>query len=477
MLSTTIRVQLSIFAVVAVLAVAFSAVKYAGVQRYTQIGTYIVRAEFADAAGLYVNALVTYRGVDIGVVNGLSLGPSGAVAELQIGSDHRVPADSEAILRSVSAVGEQYVDLVPRTSTEPFLADGDTLGPDRTRVPIPTATVVAEINSLLQTVPTDSLRTTVDETSAALGGTGDALNRALAASAALVQNARSHLGQTVALVTTVEPVLQALSDSGPAIQSAATDLASFTDQLVMNDEQLRAVVTDGPRFFDSATGTLQQITPTLPLLLMNLQTSGEVLRVNAPGLRHLLVVYPALSSAVNYMHRGFQDPGDRLSGQGPLDVKLLNTGNPMTCTEGYQETQRRDPSETGYAPAPADAYCKLPQTDSRVARGARNLPCATDPSVRTADIANCPGGPPSQWPQMLARPGQQPVPIAPPTPDPQQPPPAEPASAFEPLFTAPYEPITGRFHTADGAAYTVHTLAPSGAANPKEPAWHALFLK
>lgn len=57
------------------------------------------------------------------------------------------------------------------------------------------------------------------------------------------------------------------------------------------------------------------------------------MRVNVPGLRHILVVYPAVATAVNAMERGMQSPGDLLSGQGNLDVKLFNSSNPPSCTQ------------------------------------------------------------------------------------------------------------------------------------------------
>lgn len=488
MLSKRIRIQLIIFTLVAVLSVAFCAVKYAGIQRFTTIGTYSVHVVFDNAAGLYPNALVTYRGVDVGVVRHLDLSPDGAVATLQLQSSHRIPADSDAMLRSVSAVGEQYVDLVPRSANGPSLREGDTIAKGRTHVPESSTIVVAQVESLLQSVPKQSLKTTVDEASAALDGTGDVVNQALAASASLVRRAHDDLGPTTALINNADPVVQALSESGASVNTFATNLASFTDQLVMSDQHIREVLAKGPSFFDTTSGTLNDLTPTLPLLLMNLQTVGEVLRVNVPGLRHVLVVYPALSASINYMHRGFQDPNDRLSGQGPLDVKLLNTANPFPCTVGYQETQRRDPSDTSPAPAPEDAYCRLPQTDSRDARGVRNAPCATDPSVRTAEVANCPGGPPSRWPQMMARPGQQqPVAAGSPPPGPAVSPRGAPgappvaaasSSAIQPAaMTVPYDPRTGRFRTPDGTAYSIQNLAEPVSGTKEVMQWQQLFLK
>ena len=49
---------------------------------------------------------------------------AGAIATLSLASSPKVPADLQAQVHSMSAVGEQYVDLQPRVHTGPYLRDG-----------------------------------------------------------------------------------------------------------------------------------------------------------------------------------------------------------------------------------------------------------------------------------------------------------------------------------------------------------------
>jgi phospholipid/cholesterol/gamma-HCH transport system substrate-binding protein len=63
-----VRTQLVIFTVVAIVAVGNSVYSYMGLKRFSGIGMYSVDVELERAGGLYPNALVTYRGVDVGVV-------------------------------------------------------------------------------------------------------------------------------------------------------------------------------------------------------------------------------------------------------------------------------------------------------------------------------------------------------------------------------------------------------------------------
>jgi len=366
---------------------------------------------------------------------------------------------------------------------------------ENTEIPVPASEVVDKVNVLLSELPKDDLRVTVDEAYTAFNGTGPALSRLIDSSRPLIELAQAKIGTTTTLLDDAEPVLDAGVDSRDDIASFSHDLSSFSEQLVMSDAQVRGVLDNGSQFFDTVTGTLDDVRPTVPLLLANLQTVGEVARVNIPGIEQILVIYPAVSASINYMHRGVQGE-DRVYGQGALDVKLGNSANPLPCTEGYQETQRRDPSDVSTAPAPENSYCKLPQADPRVARGARNIPCATNPAVRTAEIANCPGGLPSTWPEMLARPGQPYVPPStdtgapntgpistPPTPDATAPGTATPASWTTPQgftdsdgsLSVPYDPVTGNFRAPNGDLYSLASVSASH--SKEESTWQALLLR
>ena len=85
------------------------------------IGRITVKLELPATGGLYRSANVTYRGVQVGKVTAVALTADGAEATLSLGTSPKIPADLQAEVRSVSAVGEQYVDLRPRTDSPPYL--------------------------------------------------------------------------------------------------------------------------------------------------------------------------------------------------------------------------------------------------------------------------------------------------------------------------------------------------------------------
>ena len=113
MLTRLTKIQLAIFAVVTVLCVGAIAIFYLHVPAAVGIGAYKVNANFVAGGGLYENANVTYRGVTIGRVESVGLTNDGVVADMRLNTDTPVPENVTATVKSVSAVGEQYIDLVP----------------------------------------------------------------------------------------------------------------------------------------------------------------------------------------------------------------------------------------------------------------------------------------------------------------------------------------------------------------------------
>ncbi|WP_024794952.1 MCE family protein [Tomitella biformata] len=461
-----VKVQLSVFAVLTVVALLYAGVNYSGLQRMTGIGLYKVTAEFNDGSGIYENAIVTYRGADIGTVEAIDLIDGGVAITLQLDSGQPVPAATTAVIKSVSAIGEQYVDLVPASDAGPFLTAGSTIVMSRTSVPTSAGTLLDKVHALLASVPDGSLQETLDEGALALDDAGSHLRSAIESADELVRLAKEDLAQTITLIDDGEVLMEAGNIAAGDLTSATRNLASFTTQLAASDGYLNSVLDLGPGFADTTSALLTGLAPTLPTLLADLQTVGQVLRVNIPGLQQILVTYPAVSASANFsvQNQGFQLTDDQMVAQAPLDVKLLDTFGPVACTEGYQGTQRRDPLDTTDEPANIDASCALPQSDPRDVRGSRNIPCVSNPAVRTKLIEDCPGGAPSAWPGLLSAPAghtRTPASAAPIT----APPTDGESPAAGSVEAVPYNPATGRFIAPDGRTYTAGALANT---TPKE---------
>ena len=131
MLTRFVRIQLTIFTIVRIIGVAVMVFNYMQVPTLLGIGRMKVTLELPETGGLYRFSNVTYRGVEVGKVTGVALTPHGVKATLSLTSSSKIPANLQAEVRSISAVGEQYVDLLPRTDSPPYLHDGSVIAMQR----------------------------------------------------------------------------------------------------------------------------------------------------------------------------------------------------------------------------------------------------------------------------------------------------------------------------------------------------------
>ena len=124
MLTRAIRIQLVIFTIVTVLAIVILGWYYLRVPRLVGIGQYTLYADLPASGGLYKTSNVTYRGIQIGKVTAVAPTESGVRATMSIDDRYKIPVDASANVHSVSAVGEQYLDLVSTASPRQYFADG-----------------------------------------------------------------------------------------------------------------------------------------------------------------------------------------------------------------------------------------------------------------------------------------------------------------------------------------------------------------
>ena len=80
-------------------------------------------------------------------------------------------------MRSVSAVGEQYVDLRPRTDSGPYLQDGSRIAMDNTTIPQQVGPMLDQVSALVDSIPGDRISDLLDETFKAFNGAGPISSR------------------------------------------------------------------------------------------------------------------------------------------------------------------------------------------------------------------------------------------------------------------------------------------------------------
>jgi phospholipid/cholesterol/gamma-HCH transport system substrate-binding protein len=385
MLTRLTRIQLSIFAVVTVVCVGAISIFYLHVPAAVGIGAYKVSADFVAGGGLYQNANVTYRGVTIGRVESVGLSNDGVVADMRLNSGTPIPDNVTATVKSVSAVGEQYVDLVPpANASNTMLRDGSNIDVKNTAISTDISSLLSKADDLVNSVGDTRIQDLLRETFKAFNGSGPELARLIQSSRLLVDEANSNYGQTTALIDQAGPFLDAQIRSGDDIKSLADGLARFTSQVAGADPQLRSVLQDAPAAAAAANTTFDGIRPTFPMLAANLANFGRIGVIYRKSLEQALVIFPALMAALITVGGGL--PADE---GGKLDFKV-DLGDPPPCSTGFIPPPLiRSPADTTLRDLPTDLYCKTAQSDPAVVRGARNYPCQEFPGKRAPTIQLC----------------------------------------------------------------------------------------
>jgi phospholipid/cholesterol/gamma-HCH transport system substrate-binding protein len=384
MITRTVRLQLIAFFLVTALGVGYAGFRYAGFGDLFGTTTYPVRLQLAQSGGIFTGADVTYRGVSVGRVGPLTLTPDGVEARLDIDrSAPPIPADLDAAVHNLSAIGEQYVDLQPTTDGGPVLGAGSVIPVSRTSTPVPIEDLVVSLDDFVRSVPLDSLRTVVDQLGTAFDGTAQPLQKILDTTNAFTSDAVDALPQTLALIRDGRTVLTTQNDVAGSFQSFSHDLALLADQLKTSDPDLRRLLVTGPDVSNEVVGLLQESGPGLSQLVADLLTVSRVAEPRQDALRQLLVTYPGVAS------NGYSAlPGD---GTGHLGL-VVNVFDPYPCAQGYEGTPHRAGGDVTPLPLNEDAYCAEPPGSPINVRGAQNVPRAATPQA-PADAQVGPTGP------------------------------------------------------------------------------------
>ena len=474
-----IKIQLVVFAVIALIAGSVMMLGYVRLPAMFGVGRYTVTMELPNSGGLYPTGNVTYRGTQVGKVTSVAVEPDGLVrAQLSLDSGVSIPSNLRAEVHSQSAIGEQYVALLPRDDASPPLKNGDVLPLADTSVPPPIDGLLDSVNVGLQAIPHDSLRTVVDESYLAVGGLGPELARIVKGATTLSADARANLDSITTLVDESKPLLDAQIDTADDIHSWAGHLADIAGELRDNDQALAEFIDNGGPAAAEATALIDRVAPTVPIILANLVTLSQVAVTYHDGIEQILVLVPqGVSMAQGGMVANHGHPQDYNGSY--LDFNL-NINLPPPCTTGFlPASQRRTPAQTDAPDRPVgELYCRIPQEAQQNVRGARNIPCQTRPGKRAPTVKMCesdeqyvPLNDGMNWkgdPNATLS-GQD---------IPQLPPGTPPAAAASPtpgapLAVAQYDPATGSYIAPDGHVYTQAELSEVA---PQKKTWQTMLL-
>lgn len=240
-------------ALVAALVVALAAGTYA---LWPGRGTHKVIGLFSSAVGLYPGDDVRVVGVPVGTIDSIEPRAGDVKITMSVKNEVKVPSDARAVIVSPNLVSSRFVQLTPaydQGSGAAVMADGATIGLDRTGVPVEWDEVKEQLTQIsAQLGPADGgvagpLSQFVDQAATSFDGNGDSFRNALrelSQTAGRLGDSRTDLFGTI---KNLQILVNALAQSNEQIVQFSSHVASVSQVLAQSSTGL-----------DSTLGTLNQ---------------------------------------------------------------------------------------------------------------------------------------------------------------------------------------------------------------------------
>ncbi|HLF70451.1 MAG TPA: MCE family protein [Actinomycetota bacterium] len=268
--------------------------------------TYTISGIFPEAGGVFTAQEITYRGVQIGRVGAMTLTRNAVKIEMIIDSKYKVPADgTRAEVLYKSAVGEQFIDLVPSGVGPPYLEQGDVIGRERTQIPIQTEDLLRHLDGLLRSVDARALGVVVHELGTALADHGEDLEKILLALDTLSAIGAERKNEIAGGIEAGSSLQRAFNATSEDFVSGAGSLSEIATILGKRRAELKATLDATESLDRSILRLLQDRETDIKDLIANLGSSTRALHEQRPQLDLTLQF---LAPFLNDAYRAYRAP-------------------------------------------------------------------------------------------------------------------------------------------------------------------------
>lgn len=314
------------------------------------VPTYNIKVDLPEASGLQPSNQVRIAGTRVGIVSSLTphedpkTGRLTAIANLKLEkSVEKLPADTQAEVLSVSAIGLKYLELVKGRSSQQISA-GQTIPIGQTREPVD----IEELFNMFDQRTRTAIKVNTNNFGDGLAGRGLGLNNTISTLRPLVKNAVPVLHNLASPKTGLRELFVALdrpaAETAPvadALGAQFTDLDTFFTAFAGVSKSLEEATEGGPASLEQATHSLpyeasfiEKATEFMHLL----RPSASALRTVAPPLGHAFKEGAANFTAATTLNSRLAESAEALArfGQNPV-IKLafedftqtLEVGGPL----------------------------------------------------------------------------------------------------------------------------------------------------
>ena len=257
-----------------------------------------VTARFKDAAGLFEGNDVGILGVPVGEVE--SVRPRGDSVDvvLRIKDGIRIPADAGAVVVSRSVATDRYVELTPVYSSGPAMADGATIGLERTRTPVEFDELLGSLKSISTDLAGEKesqpLKRALRGTARALDGNGERISGALDDLATTLESANSSSADFTTTVKNLDRFAAVMAANDRLARRFTEDVAAATDLLADERGSLEATFDAITRLLRTLTAFVHEHRAEIGSQLDDLAVVARALVADNDNLAELLETMPLM---------------------------------------------------------------------------------------------------------------------------------------------------------------------------------------
>src|SRR5579875_3708175 len=210
MLSRRVLINLVLFLGVALALIAYGVVDLLGnpLAARTHISTVV-----PASAGLVPRLTVTSNGIEVGTVTGVKLVRDGVRVEMMLNPGVEVPDNVTAAIVRANPLGEQAVELRPKSAPAPPLRNGAVVPAAHNAVPPDVGKVIRLTDRILAAVPKHDLDVLIHQLALTLNGSASALRTLTNASDQYAREFLAYKAAFKALLANSPPVLRALANT------------------------------------------------------------------------------------------------------------------------------------------------------------------------------------------------------------------------------------------------------------------------
>ncbi|WP_330183028.1 MlaD family protein [Nocardia sp. NBC_01503] len=262
----------------------------------------------ANSGGLSVGSPILLTGMKVGKITSVDSTAAGVEVGFRVDADRRVPTDSVISIEQLSALGEPYVEIRPKTGGAPYLKDGQRLDTSAVKSPLAIPAVARLVNQVMNQLDPTVAASLANTLGAAFHDTDSAMPALTRAGNLLASAIMSREPKIAQLLNSFQAAASNMSGMGEATATAAPAFVQFAQSLNDLVEAVGRLVdrVPGPQSYVDSNGLapflakladwLRQAGPELKTLAPQLQPLADAARGTGPQLDISALIAQALAS-------------------------------------------------------------------------------------------------------------------------------------------------------------------------------------